>query len=228
MSSRYRWMQADWPVPIRTLAKRVKENTFSHDESSGFILDRVRDDFLEARFIERYEFQETVADPFGKELTFDRLEFRQTSFRAALGWPGLELVDAPRSSNSLVSQLLEATNFALPIAPLTVEVLMWVDSFQQVFGGPIVIDSIQLGSLQVEDSVRAKVVLKGDKDVRAACKELIRGRKHVLEKLQCRVVRGHLRASVLMANNAAVKIEGHDLHDDILQALRDSLPKSAA
>jgi len=226
--SRYRWMQADWPVPIRTLAKRVREHSFVDDKSSGFILDRVRDDFLEARYVERYEFQETVADPFGKELTFDRLEFRQTSFRAAPSWPGLELVDAPRSSQSLVSQLLEATNFTLPIAPLTVEVLMWAAAFQHAFGSPVVIDSIQLGSLQVDDGVKAKVILKGDKDVRAACKELIRGRKHVLEKLQCRVVRGHLRASVLMANNATVKIDGHDLHSDVLQALRASLPKPSA
>lgn len=225
--SRYRWMEAGWPVPIRSLAKRIQEHPFSNDESSGFILDRVRDDFLEARYIERYEFQETVADPFGKELTFDRLEFRQTSFRAALGWPGLELLDAPRSAQSLISQLLEATNFTLPIAPLTVDVIVWADAFQQAFGSPIVIDSIQLGALQLEDGIRAKVVLKGDKDVRAACMELIQGRKHVIEKLQCRVVRGHLRASMLIANNAAVKIEGHDLHDEVLLALRVSLPKPA-
>lgn len=223
--SRYRWMQAAWPFSIRTLAKRVRELSFSTDESSGFILDRVRDDFLDARYVERYEFQETVADPFGKELTFDRLEFRQTAFRAAPGWPGLELVDAPRSSTSLVSRLLELTNFALPIAPITVGVLVWADSFQEAFGSPVVIDSIQLGSLQVEDGVRAKVVLKGDKDVRFACKELIRGRKHVLEKIQFRVVQGPLRASVLLANNAAVKIEGNDLRDDVLQALRTSIPK---
>ena len=226
--SRYRWMQADWPEPTRILAKQLRAHTFSTEESSGFILDRVRDDFLEARHIERYEFQETVADPFGNEVTFDRLEFRQTSFRAAPGWPGLELVDAPRSSRSFVSQLLEATSFTLPTASLTVDVLLWADAFQHAFGSPIVIDSIQLGSLLVDDGVSAKVILKGDKDVRAACKELIRGRKHVIEKLQCRVVRGHLRASLVMANNAAVKIDGHDLHDEVLKALRVSLLKPAA
>lgn len=222
--SRYRWMQADWPVSIRTLAKRVRERPFSLGESNGFILDRVRDDFLEARYIERYEFQETVADPFGKLLTFDRLEFRQAVFRASLSWPGLELVNASRSSLSLVNQLIETSNFTLPIAPLTVDALRWANAFQQAIDSPIVIDSVQLGSLQVEDRVKAKVILRGDKDVRAACKELIHGRQHILEKLRCRIIRGHLRTSVLIANNAAAKIEGHGLHDELLWALRASLP----
>lgn len=224
--SRYRWMQADWPVSIRALAKRVRERPFSIGESGGFILDRVRDDFLEARYIERYEFQETVSDPFGEQLTFDRLEFRQASFRASLGWPGLELVDASRSSLSLVNQLVEISNFTLPIAPLTVDVLRWANAFQQTIDSPIVIDSIQLGSLQVEDGIKAKIILKGDKDVRAACEELIHGRKHVLEKLRCRIVQGDLRASILVANNASAKIDGHGLHEELLSALRASLPKA--
>lgn len=226
--SRYRWLQADWPLPVRTLAKRIRQRSFSEDGSSGFILDRVRDDFLEARYVERYEYEETVADPFGKELTFNRLEFYQTSFRAAPEWPGLELVDAPRSTQSLVSQLLEITDFALPIAPLTVDVMTWANVFQEHFGSRVVIDSIQLGALHIDRSVRAKVVLKGEEDVSSAYKELIGGRRHVLEKLQFRAVRGDLRASVLIANNAAVKIEGSDIHDEVLMALRDSLPKQAS
>jgi hypothetical protein len=223
--TRYRWLQADWSLPVRALAKQIRQRSFSNDGSSGFILDRVRDDFLEARYVERYEYEETVADPFGKELTFSRLEFHQTSFRAAPEWPGLELMDAPRSTQSLVSQLLEMTDFSLPVAPLTVDVMSWVNVFQEYFGSLVVIDSIQLGALQIAKGVRAKVVLKGEEDVRSACKELIGGRKHVLEKLQFRAVRGELRTSVLIANNAAVKIDGSDLHDEVLVALRHSLPK---
>ncbi|KWO07376.1 hypothetical protein [Burkholderia cepacia] len=226
--TRYRWLQADWPLPVRALAKQIRQRPFSDDGSNGFILDRVRDDFLEARYVERYEYDETVADPFGKELTFRRLEFHQTSFRAGPDWPGLELVDAPRSTQSLVNQLLEITDFALPVAPLTVDVMSWVNDFQKHFGSRVVIDSIQLGALQIEKGVRAKVVLKGEEDVRSACKELIAGRKHVLEKLQFRAEQGHLRATVLLANNASVKIDGTDLHDEALDALRLSLPKQSS
>lgn len=128
VTSRHRWFQADWPTPPRTLAKRLRQHSFADDTQCGFILDRVRDEYLEGRYIERYEFQETVADPFGKEVTVDRLEYRQAAFRVAPGWPGLELIDAPRSSQSLVNALLESTDFALPIQLLTLDVLRWVDA----------------------------------------------------------------------------------------------------
>lgn len=222
--TRHRWLKAEWPTPIRTLAKRIRQHTFTEGEPSGFIVDRVRDDFLEARYVERYEFQETISDPFGKELTFDRLEFRQTAFRASQEWPSLELVDAPRSSQSLVNRLLEATDFTLPITPVAVDVLLWADAVQEVLKTKVVIESIQVGALQVDTGVQAKVVMKSDQDVRSACKDLIQGRRHVLEKLQFRVTQGNLSAMVLLANTAAAKIEGRDLHDDLLVAIRLALP----
>ncbi|PQV45031.1 hypothetical protein B0G83_119103 [Paraburkholderia sp. BL21I4N1] len=61
--TRYRWLQADWPLPVRSLATQIRQRSFSDDGSSGFILDRVLDDFLEARYVERYEYEETIADP---------------------------------------------------------------------------------------------------------------------------------------------------------------------
>lgn len=224
--TRYRWWRAEWPAPIRTLSKRMRQHSFSEREACGFILDRVREDYLEARFVERYEFKETVTDPFGKEVIFDRLEFRQTSFRASRAWPGLELVDTSRSPQSLVNRLLELTNFTLPISPVVVEVVNWADGFQHIFGGAVRIDAIQIGSLQIEDGIKAKVVIKGEKDVRAACNDVIQGRKHVLEKLQLQVARDQHRASVLLANNASAKVQGYELRDDVVLALRSSLPNS--
>lgn len=222
--TRHRWFQADWPTPPRTLAKRLRQQSFSDEAQSGFILDRVRDEYLEARYVERYEFQETVSDPFGKEVTFDRLEYRQTAFRASPGWPGLELVDAPRSSQSLVNALLEATDFALPIEPVTVDVLRWVDALQDVLGTKLVIGSAQVGALQFEDGVLAKAVLKGDRDVRDACRSLTRGKPHILEKLQFRVALGRGVTTVLLANNAAAKVDSRELQEDLLLAIREALP----
>jgi hypothetical protein len=215
-------------LPIRGLAKKIQQQSFTDSESTGFIMDRVRDDSLEARYIERYEYEETVLDPFGKELTLNRLEYRQTSFRAAPKWPGLELVDAPRSVQGLMSQLAEACNFDLVISPFTVNVMTWAEMFESDFDCSIVIDSIQLGALQVGKSVRAKVVLKGEEDVRPACDKLVSGKKHVLEKLQFRATREGMNTTVLMANNASVKIDSNGLHDETLAALRASIPTPLA
>lgn len=223
--TRHRWLRAEWPITIRTLAKRVRQQEFSENRASGFILDRVRDDSLEARFVERYEYTETVSDPYGKELKFDRLEFRQTAFRATLGWPGLELLDAPRSTQSLVSGLLEASNFELAVLPIDVNVMAWADELQRALRSEAVIDSLQVAALTVADGVKAKVMLKSEKDVRAACKEIVQGRKHVLEKLQLRVTVGGTRTTVVLTNGAGAKIDGFDVPVELVEHIRASLPK---
>lgn len=66
-------------------------------------------------------------------------------------------MDAPRSTQSPVSQLLEISNFALPVTPLTVDVMSWGDVFQEYFGCRVVIDSIQLGARQIERGLRQKL-----------------------------------------------------------------------
>ena len=223
--TRYRWLKAEWPMTTRTLAKHIRQQEFTEGRASGFILDRVRDDSLEARFIERYEYTETISDPYGKELTFDRLEFRQTAFKASQSWPSLELLNAPRSTQGLVNGLLEACNFKLSISPIDVNVLTWADEFQRALGMDAVIDSLQVAALMVADGVKAKVLLKGDKDVRMACRELVQGRKHLLEKLQLRVVFGGAQTTIVLTNGAGAKVEGLDVPAELVEYLRDSLPQ---
>lgn len=212
-------------MTTRTLAKRLREQGFVEGRASGFILDRVRDESLEARFVERYEYTETVADPFGKEVTFDRLEFRQTSFIATQGWPGLELLDAPRSTQSMVSGLLVACNFELAISPLDVNVLSWADSFQRALGTDAVIDSLQIAALMVADGVKARVLLKGDSDVRTACRELVQGRKHLVEKVQLRVVTGGTKSTVVLTNVAGARVDGSDVTGELVAQLRAAVPQ---
>lgn len=221
--TRYRWLEADWPAAIKGLSKRVRQHNFDEKGQSGFLLDRVRDEFLEARYIERFEFQETVADPFGREVTLDRLEYRQTSFRATATWPGLELIDPARSVQQLLNELAEASDFSLSITPLNIDVLAWAEGIQQAFGGRLTISSIQVGGLKLEDGATAKVVLKGEKDVREACRKLMGGRPHVLEKLQFRISIGSANATVLLANNATAKIEGKEVEAELLPAIRKAM-----
>lgn len=226
--TRYRWLKAEWPMATRTLAKRMRQLEFSEGRGNGFILDRVRDDSLEARFVERYEYTETVSDPYGKELTFDRLEFRQTAFRASPGWPGLELLDAPRSTQSLVSSLLEVCKFELSISPIDVNVMEWADAVQQALRVDALIDSLQIAALVVADGVRGKVLLKGDKDVRAAYRELVQGRRHLLEKLQLRIIFQGSRSTVTLSSIAGAKVDGSDTPSEVVEHLRACLPAPTA
>ena len=118
MSKRYKWLAVQWPIAMRTLGKRLKARPFGGEAMHGFVIDRIRDDTLEARYVERIEYTETITDPFGEELSFDRVEFRQSFFCATTHGPGLELRDPPRSLQPLMNRLSEATDFEVAINPL--------------------------------------------------------------------------------------------------------------
>lgn len=219
---RYRWLQADWPISMRALSKRLKARPFGSDVSHGFVIDRVRDDLLEGRYIERIEYTDTVTDPFGVELAFERVEFRQSSFRAAPSGPGLELRDPPRSVQSLLNRLSEASDFEVAITPQAVDVLEWSAKFQNLAELTSVVDSLQINSLELEPSVRAKIVIKGDRDVRSACTALTGPRKFSMEKIQLRFTKPSI-GTIILGNTASASLCVDDPEERILRALRDSL-----
>lgn len=219
--NRYRWFRAEWPISMRQLAKRLKAKQFADGSTDGFVVDRVRDDYVEARYIERFEVEEVVTDPFGKELTFQRVEFKQSAIRASGGTVGLELRDAPRSTHGLVSRLSEANDFSLAIIPISVDVVAWATSFQQLSRLEVIVDSLQIGDLELGSGVSAKIVVKGAKDVRNYSKVLTSGRRHKVEKVQVRFSGAYVGRAVL-AHQGAVAI-GASRSDAIAEILRESL-----
>lgn len=219
--NRYHWFRAEWPVSMRILAKRMKEKPFTEGAVDGFVIDRVRDDFIEARYIERFELEDVVTDPFGKELAFQRVEFRQSVIRASSGNIGLELHDAPRSTHALVSRLAEVNDFSLAISPISVDVIEWATLFQKFSRLEALVDSLQIGGLELEPGISAKVVLKGTKDVRSASKTLAGKRRHKLERIQLRFD-GIYKGKVILASQGSATVHS-DQPNAVADVLRDAL-----
>lgn len=222
MARRYRWLRAQWPISIKTLGRRLKAKEFHGEATHGFVIDRLRDDLLEARYVERVEYTETITDPFGKELSFERVEFRQSHFRATAYGAGLEIRDPPRSVQPLMNRLSEATDFAVTISPYTVDVLAWAAKFQSSSGFACHVDSLQMSDLQLEEGVVAKVVIKGDRDVRQACTKLAAHRRYLLERIQLRldVPKG---GTIVLSNAGSATLSVDHPDEDILEHLRTGL-----
>ena len=220
---RYRWVAVEWPFSMRVLAKRLKAKAFEGELADGFVIDRVRDDFVEARFVERVEYDDKVTDPFGSELVFHRVEFRQCRFRAATAGPGLELQDAPRSIQTMVSRLLEVTDFSLAIQPVSIDVLAWAMAVQKRLGKPGIVDSIQIGELDLTKDVTAKVVIKGSRDVLDASMALVNGRTHIVEKVQVSLEDAK-RTKLILSTAGVLKLNG-EASEEVLDSARFGLLK---
>jgi hypothetical protein len=218
---RYRWLKASWPLSMRSFAKRLQVKRFDETVTDGFVVDRVRDDFVDARYVERLEYDDTVVDPFGRELSIHRLDYRQCEFRASTEGPGIELIDAPRAIQTMVSRLAEVTDFRLSISQLSVDPLIWAQSIQTTMKIRGVVDSIQIGSLELSAGVDAKVVIRSSTDALGASAKLVEGKKHLIEKLQLRIP-GSRKTVLVLSRNGSVRIDS-DTPDELLPFIRDAL-----
>jgi hypothetical protein len=222
---RIRWLNAEWQLSLKTLVARMKQNTFTLESYDGFIIDRIRDTFVEARYIEKLSYQEYVKDPFGNEEVFDRTIYRQIAFNVLNKYPNIELIDAPRSTNAYVSRLLELSNFSLSINTIQVNLFDWVNRFQSQIQKDVIIDSIHIVGLELEQGINAKILIQGDKDVRKALNKFIFNKKYVLEKIQFKIPNARRPLSINLSNNGSAKVP-EDAFEDLLPLLRLSLPES--
>lgn len=209
---------------MRTIGSKLKAMPFSEDSMDGFAIERVRDDFIEGRYIEKYTYQELNSDPFGKEEVIERIGYRSTGFTLFAQFPYIELRDGQRSIKEFVNKLLQACNFNLVVSPITASLLDWVTSFQKITGQKIMVDSLQVSGVALEDGISGKILLKGDRDVREAIDNIVGGKKYILEKVQVKMILGGKSLSVHLANNGTAKIPP-DYILDLLPVLRQSLPK---
>ncbi|MBC3926951.1 hypothetical protein [Undibacterium sp. CY21W] len=219
---RVRWLKAHWPVTIRTLASKMKTQLFTPDSFDGFVIERVRDDSIEAHYIEKLNYKETVTDPFGNEESFDRITYRRIDFTLFSEFPHIELRDAHRSTREFLSKILELCNFSVAVEPVNVDLLLWVETLQKQLRKKVIVDSLQVAFLEIEPEISAKILLKGGKDVREALEHLSAKRKFTLEKIQVKIPVDHLAFPIHMSSAGIARIPEEHMNDYI-RIVRQSL-----
>lgn len=220
---RARWLAVESKMSLRTLAARMRAYTFTDGSHDGFLLDRTREDRIEGRYIEKLVFQETIPDPFGRELTFDRVTYRQVQFSIYRSFPQLELRNAPRGMQAFMTKLLELCDFDLASWPFTVDVMLWADELSRNMGREVVMDLMQLSEIQLTPTVTSTMTVKSDRDVRDSIETILGARLYTVEKVRLNW-KSEARAVVIhLTNNGSAKIEAVDM--PLLEALRSALPK---
>lgn len=223
---RTRWLTAELKISLRALAARMRTQAFTDESHDGFLLDRSREDRIEGRFIEKLTFQERVPDPFGQELVFDRVVYRQVQFMIYREFPQLELRDAPRGTLSFMSKLLELCDFNLTSAPFTVDVIRWAESIGRIVGAAVLMDMMQLSEISVTPTVTGTMVLKSDRDVRESLRSIIGSRPYTVQKVRLNWKEPTRGVVIQLSNNGSAKIDAADV--DLLSALRTTIPKPPA
>lgn len=219
--SRHRWYQVTWPISMRELAIRVGNETFREGASSGFLIDRVRDDRIEGRFVERLELNDQTTTPFGESFSFERVDFRQLHFCATSTEPGLEVTGSTTGVSRLVNKFAEMCDYRLAISNLQIEVFGWLALFQDLSQYEGYVEILQVGQFNLGGTVSARAIVKGKEDVRAAVQKLTAGHQFVVEKLQFRPSRTQ-QGSIVFTHLGSAIVRCKD-DTEIVRHLRDAL-----
>lgn len=213
-----RWAVAEWPVSIRMLGARLKSLAFTAGALDGFSVERIRDDFLDATYIEKIATQEVTTDPFGREEVIERISYKRSAFSLYADLPNLEIKSISRSNRDLTNKLLEVCNFKLTLIVPNVNPIMWIECLQSSLDASALIDSLQISRLDVEPGVTAKVLLKGTKDVREALDHLAQQKTYSLDKVQAKIAFDSRQATIQLSSNGSAKFS-----DDHVSTLRPAL-----
>ena len=118
---------------------------------------------------------------------------------------------------------MEVCNFNLTISPIAINLLDWIAEFQRKTDQKLTVDSLQVSSVELEEGIVAKILLKGDRDVREAIDRVVAEKNYVLEKLQVKIKLNGARVTIHLANNGCVKVP-IDHATELLPLLRATIP----
>lgn len=219
--TRRRWLKADWPFGISELAARLRAVPYSTSSNSGFILDKVRPELIEGRFIERLEISETIESPFGERTEFERLEYIQTQFVASTTRAGLELRSAPRSINFFLSSLSQACDFKLAVSGLKTDVVAWAREVMDEIDDSAVISTVAMRQIELGYEKTASATVKGVVDVLEYSKSFVGERSYNIERIKIEIPRKPKISFTL--NSQASLSSNHELNEEIVSSVRNGL-----
>lgn len=219
---RLRWFGADWPASFRVLGARMNAKSFTESSFDGFLVDRVRDQSIDARFAEKQSVHESYVDPFGKEYAFDRVLYQQITFKLFREFPNIEIYDAPRSTQGFMNRLLEVCNFSTSVTSVEIDVLKWAGAFQKELQRPVVVDSVHIADVEFEPAISGRITLRGERDVRSALQTITQGRSYQLQKIQMKVDIGSSVTGIQLSSAGSVHVT-EDLFEEVYSPLRRSL-----
>lgn len=224
--ARVRWFTAKWPISLRALGAKMKAAEFNEQSTDGFILERTRDAVIEGQYIEKRLLEDVTVDPFGNEQRTEFVDYRRVCFLIGSEFPEIQVMDAPRNIQGFVSRLAELNKFTLAIGPVDVNLVKWSELLSETDEFAAEVTAIQAGEIAFPDGVVGKIFLRGER-AREVMKQLVKSRKHSIERVVVRVTTDRSATSVHLCKGGAATF-GATADDSLINLVRECLRIAAS
>jgi len=215
-------MRVTSDVTMRDMAKQLQKAAFREGLDSGFLLDRARDNSLDARYIERLAFVESFLDPFGISQVVDRVAYKEVSFTLAKNFPELELRMPPRGLAAFMNGLMKASGFSMSIESYSVDLLRWAKGIERGLGVKAGVRGAVASDIELEGGATARIAVVAPKDARAGLTEVLMGKQYKLRSLQIEYGWNGSLQRIVLSSDCAIRYSER-LTEHELDAIRNAL-----
>jgi len=225
--NRVRWMRAKFPGSIRQIGKQLQKAGFTADSGEGFVVDRIRDEYVEARYFERIAFQQSVSDPFGNTFVVERLDFRTVDFTLTKNFPELELRMAPRGLKGFTSGLLKASGFSMELEQHSVKLNKWISAIERELATKVSIRAALTSGIELQKGTKARIAVTSPDDVRAGLAQLVHDYPFELETVEIDFPFGKSSQRVVLTSDSSVRYSAK-APEEVISAIRAAFESTGA
>lgn len=160
---------------LQPLGARCLADEYSARKRAGFVLDERTRTRISGSFVEAFDVEEEVHDPFGRVTRYSRVDYRRVRFSLGSGVANLELENPPRSTKEFFGRLSSMADFGLFVEAVRPDVLKWLKAIEGRLGR-VRVTSMSVSAAPLAGSVRADVIVTGTGDVRRELASFVGGR----------------------------------------------------
>lgn len=218
--SMYRCFRADVGTGIDYAYEALSSKIYREGDANGFLIDRRRKDFVEARFVEASFLEEVIRSPFGLETTYKRLDYKICDFTIDSDKKKLSVSYSGSIPKSFFAALSSSFNFDFYYEPIQVDAVEWMHRFALILEKSPEVGCASFAEYPLGNGVTATISAKGRNGVIEAANRLVNKGNLVASKVEFRLL-GE-KGSFALSKNGGASIRGA-VSDAAKEALMKSL-----
>ena len=162
-----KWFKIGMPLPIKDLAKKLQEHSFTQELKVGFVLKKVTGSEIIAQYIEQKTITKEITDPFGNHQIFKLPDFQTIEFRIVCIeeiWL-LQVQNTPRTIKPLILKLSSIIGFGFYADNIEIDLSKLINMLEDT-EGRLLITKMELCNINIQNIALGQMTITSPKDVR--------------------------------------------------------------
>jgi len=222
MGTRLKWFILNYSSDAFDMIREgMLKNELVPDARAGFRLEGFEEKLVVGRFIVRNEITENVEDPFGNNVTFERIFYDITKFKIDANSNVLELQDPPRSTKELFNKIATFAEYNIAIEAPVIDLHRWINSIEKRVGD-ITVTKLHGTGISLSLKANAQLLVTGSEDVRPHFTTMVNKKPSIITKAKIQFgFDGH--QCILEISNQGTAQLSNSYDDRLVRVLVDSM-----